>query len=337
MHDPAPATPPRSARGPKWWSAAPDPVLPPITARRAYTEVLAVYAAFFLVGIIAAGLLLAGRSDDVTSTGSWGVYLTAAVDQLTQIGLAVAVVLLLAARRRVRPADLGWRIPRLADGRVAVSRSVRMVAWCFAAIVFGNIFVALLQTGSLPDTRTSAPELIFSVVQAAQAGVIEELVVLAFVVVTLRQAGRPWWEVTTVALVLRAAYHIYYGPGVFGILIWAALFYWIYLRFRQLVPLMVCHGIWDAVAFLSRASTAVLVVGELLVVALWLTSVILWLIERNAPSPAVPPGPAPPPAVRSPAAPSPAYPPPGWHPDPAGANRWRWWDGRRWTDYVSPH
>ena len=33
--------------------------------------------------------------------------------------------------------------------------------------------------------------------------------------------GRPWC--------CAGAYHIYYGPGVFGILLWAALFYWIYL------------------------------------------------------------------------------------------------------------
>ncbi|HET9076202.1 MAG TPA: CPBP family glutamic-type intramembrane protease [Acidimicrobiales bacterium] len=332
--------------GPRWWPLAPDPDLTPIGARRAYGEVLAVYLAFFLVGIVAAGLLLAGRSADVTSTGSWGVYLTAAVDQVMQIGLAVAVVLLLAARRGVRPGLLGLRVPRRADGRVAVSQSIRMMAWCFLAIIAGNIFVALLQTGSLPQTRAAAPELIYSVVQAAQAGVIEELVVLAFVVVTLRQAGRPWWEVTAVALVLRAAYHIYYGPGVVGILIWAALFYCIYLRFRQLLPLMVCHGLWDSVAFLSRASTVVLGVGELMVAALWLTAVILWLIERNNPPAAVPaaghqpvrPGPVALAQMGAPPLPPPAvHPPPGWHPDPAGTNRWRWWDGHRWTDYMSPH
>jgi Protein of unknown function (DUF2510) len=27
--------------------------------------------------------------------------------------------------------------------------------------------------------------------------------------------------------------------------------------------------------------------------------------------------------------------PPSWHPDPGGRSRWRWWDGRQWTDQVS--
>ena len=419
-HVPAPAAETPAAEAPaaeapvpgrrRWWAPAPDPVLPEISPRRAYTEVVLVYLAFFLVGIIAAGLLLGGHAKDVTNTGSWGVYLTAAVDQLSAIGLALAVVLLLASRRGVTARDLGLRIPRRDDGRVAVARFVRLSGWCFVAIIVGNVFVALLQTGSLPDEHTGAPELIFSVFQAAQAGVIEELVVLAFVVVTLRQAGRPWWEVTTVALVLRAAYHIYYGPGVVGILVWAALFYWIYVRSRELLPLMVCHGLWDAVAFLGRASTGVVVVAELGLLALWISGVILWLIERNnrpagvAPHGAGPYGAAGPfsaaaagapyrgpgagapyggpgegapyggpvagapyggpvagapyggpgegapyggpvagapyggPVAGAPlATPAPAeYPPPGWHPDPAGHNRWRWWDGHRWTEHVSP-
>jgi hypothetical protein len=286
----------------------------------------------------------------------------------------VAVVLLLANRRGVGPAALGLRLPRLPDGRVAASRTVRIIGWCFFAQVAGGIVNALLQTGHLPDNHANAAQDLFSVVDSIQAGVVEELVVLAFVVVTLRQAGRPWWEVTAAALVLRAAYHIYYGPGVFGILIWAALFYWIYLRFRTILPLIVTHALWDMVAFLGRAAIGVAVVGELLILAIWLASFILWLIERNNPAG----GPWPhvvgagayagvgpggyagvgpegyaghgshqaPVAVpfaghgshQAPVAvPFAGLPPPGWHPDPSGLNRWRWWDGQRWTDHVSQH
>lgn len=27
--------------------------------------------------------------------------------------------------------------------------------------------------------------------------------------------------------------------------------------------------------------------------------------------------------------------PPAWHPDPAGSDRLRWWDGARWTDHLA--
>lgn len=338
--------------GRRWWQPAPDPDLPPVTVKRAYAEVLFVFAAFFATGIVGAALLLANRYKNPLANGSWAVYGPEAVDLVMQIGLALAVVLLLAERRGVTPAALGLRWPRLDDGRWAVNRTIRLVAWALFALIIGGIVNAALQTGHLPLGKTSAPMLVFGAFDSVQAGIIEELIVLAFVVVTLRQAGRPWWEITAVALVLRGSYHIYYGPGVAGILVWAALYYWLYLRTRQLVPLMVCHAAWDLVGFLSSRWPGLAVGAVLLVIAIWLTAGIMWLVERNNRAPAVVPafwgqranggpvpGPVPGPGPAAVPGPGPAasWPPPGWHPDPGGANRWRWWDGHRWTDYVSEH
>ncbi len=318
---------------------------------------LFVFAAFFMTGIVGAVLLLDGRARDLMPTGSWAAYGTQAVDVCMQIALAVIVVLLLSARRGVTAARLGLRLPRLADGRFAVSQTVRMVAWSLVALIAGGVVNGLIQSGHLPTGPPTAPELVFGLVDSVQAGVVEELVVLAFVVVTLRQAGRPLWEITAVALVLRGSYHVYYGPGVLGILLWAAIYYWLYLRFRQLVPLVVCHAAWDAVGFLSQRWGAVAGVALLLVAVIWVVAPILWLVERNSGT-AAPPADGRSPAgwppsgagggggwpVRSPRPePTPGgggdqrVPPPGWHPDPAGLNRWRWWDGHRWTDHVSSH
>jgi hypothetical protein len=338
-----------------WWAPLPFPELPSISTRRAYAEVLGVWAAFFLTGVIAAGLLLADRYRDVLTDAGWALYLTQTVGILVEIGLAVAVVLLLCERRSVTPAILGLRWPRLDDGRFAFVRTARILAWAFLAQVLGGIVNSLLQTGHLPTERSSNPEIVFAVADSIQAGVIEELVVLGFVVVTLRQAGRPMWEVCAVALVLRGSYHIYYGPGVAGILLWAAMFLWIYLRTGSLFPLMLSHMVWDAVAFLSQRWAAVAGVAILGLVVLWIAAPITWLVERNrhpGPPVAYPGGAAggsghraPQAAVGSgapwagPAASArlPALPPPGWHPDPGGANRWRWWDGQRWTEHVSSH
>lgn len=315
-----PPGPPTLARR-HWWAISADPELPPIGAGRAYAEVLFAYLAFFSVGIIAAGLLLGGRSKDLPNTGSWGVYMTSAVQTVTQIGLAVAVVLLLASRRGVSPAALGLRVPRRPNGTFAAGQTVRIVAWVFLAIILGDILNALLQSGGYPQSTPNAPELIFSAFDAAQAGIIEELVVLAFVVVTLRQARRPWWEVTVVALVLRGAYHIYYGPGVVGILLWAALMYWIYLRFRQVVPMMATHAVYDATLFIGQRFHLVVGIGLLAVIGIFIAAGVSWLAERDsAPSTPIAAGPA-----------------PGWYPDPAGYNCWRWWDGRTWTHHVSHH
>jgi Protein of unknown function (DUF2510)/Type II CAAX prenyl endopeptidase Rce1-like len=331
--------------GAHWWSIAPDPVLPSISTRRAYFEVLFVFLVMFATGILAAGLLLAGHYKDLQTTGNWALYSTQIVGVVTQIAIAVGLVLLLGERRGVSPRTLGLTLPRREDGSIESGKLTRILAWCIFALVLGGIINAVLQSGHLPTAQTNTAALFFSAFDSIQAGVIEELVVLAFVVVTLRQAGRPWWEVTLIALVLRGSYHIYYGPGVFGILVWAALYYWIYLRFRSLIPMMVCHAGWDLVGFLSQRWGAVAVVGVLVAVGLWIAAPITWLVERsNRQGAMAGSGPLWIPASASgmtqtasgPPAP-PAAPPPGWHPDPSGANQWRWWDGHQWTEHVSGH
>ncbi|MGH9055680.1 MAG: CPBP family glutamic-type intramembrane protease [Acidimicrobiales bacterium] len=303
----------------RWWSPAPPPALPPISTRRAYTEVLLVFAAFFLVGVVGAVQLLSGEYRDPLAHASWGLYGPQVIDIAAQVGLALAVVLLLCARRGVSAATLGLSLPRRPDGGFAAGPTTRILAWAVFAQVLGGVINGLLQTGHLPTLKPTAPELLFAVADSVQAGIIEEIVVLAFVVVTLRQARRPLWEITVVALVLRGSYHIYYGPGAVGILVWAALFYWIYLRTRSLVPLIVCHAAWDAVGFLSQRWTAVAGVAVLVAIAIWIAAPITWLTQRNGGGPVPPP----------------RWAPPGWHPDPSGLHRWRWWDGQRWTEHVS--
>lgn len=301
----------------RWWSPAPPPDLPAITPKRAYTEVLFVFSVFFLTGIIAAGELLAGRFKDVLADASWSTYVPQAVDALLQSAVAVVLVLLLGARRGVSWRTLGLGLLRRPDGRVAAGRSVRILAWAILAQLVGGVINAILQTGHLPTSKPSAPELLFAVTDSVQAGVVEELVVLAFLIVTLRQARRPMWEIVVVALVLRGSYHIYYGPGVVGIVVWAALFVWIYLRTQSLLPLIVAHASWDAIGFLSQRWGAAAGIGLLLAVALFIAAPISWAVERGDRK-------RQPPAV-----------PPGWHPDPSGAHHWRWWDGYRWTGHVS--
>jgi Type II CAAX prenyl endopeptidase Rce1-like/Protein of unknown function (DUF2510) len=333
----APPTPPRYG-GRHWWSPLPFPELPRISGRRAYTEVLLVFSAFFLAGIVSAGLLLADRYQNPFPNGSWADFGPEIIDIIAQTGLALAVVLLLSARRGVTSQTLGLSLPHRSDGRFAAGAATRILAWAIFAQVLGGIINAALQTGHLPTSKPNAAELVFGAADSIQAGVVEELVVLAFVVVTLRQARRSWWEITVVALVLRGSYHIYYGPGVLGILVWAALFYWIYLRTRSLILLMVCHAGWDTIGFLSQRWSAVAGGAVLIAVVIWIAAPITWLVDRNSMSGAAlwyagssgsGSGRASPPGA------SPVLVPPGWQPDPSGVHYWRWWDGHRWTDYVS--
>ncbi len=222
-----------------------------ISVRRAYLEVLAVFAAFFAAGIVAGGETLAGRYPP--PSGSWAVFVPAALTELATAGLAVAVVVLLSARRGVGAASLGLGPPRSAGGGVAVGPSFRMAAWAILALVVGSVITGALAAGHLGQpAHQDYSYLLYSTAASVAAGIVEECVVLAFVVTTLRQAQRPLAEIVVVAIILRCSYHDYYGPGVIGIAVWAAVFVWLFLRTGSVLPLIVVHFFWDATIFWSQ-------------------------------------------------------------------------------------
>ncbi|MFN8126172.1 MAG: CPBP family intramembrane glutamic endopeptidase [Candidatus Nanopelagicales bacterium] len=93
--------------------------------------------------------------------------------------------------------------------------------------------------------------------QALQNAVVEEVVVLGFVVLRLTQMGMPGrWAVVISALV-RATYHLYQGFGGFvGNLVMGLVFGALFLRWRRVGPMVVAHFLIDAVAFVGYALVA---------------------------------------------------------------------------------
>ncbi len=93
--------------------------------------------------------------------------------------------------------------------------------------------------------------------QALQNSVVEEVVVLGFVILRLTQAGLPGrWAVVISALV-RATYHLYQGFGGFvGNLVMGLVFGWLFLRWRRVGPMVVAHFLIDAAAFVGYALLA---------------------------------------------------------------------------------
>lgn len=291
---------------------------------------LGVFVAFFGSGILAAGFSLGDALP--TENGGWGLFVPNAFDQVAQAGLAVTVVVLLLRNRGVSRRAFGLDVPRRADGRWAIGQSLRMATWAVAALIAGSLVTSALATGqyNLP-AHLRAPFLVYAASSSLNAGIVEELVVLGFVVTTLRQARRPLWELVLVALVLRGTYHIYYGVGVLGILIWASVFVWLYLRTRSLLPIVAVHVVWDTTVFMAQRWPAAIVVGLLFALAMAIAAPITWLVERSDRRLADAGG-----ELAGPVASWPGYyAPPGWRPDPWGQYRWRWWDGVAWTDTTA--
>ncbi len=264
--------------GAHWWSIQQPPPSDAISARRAYFEVLGVFAAFFAAGIVAGGETLGHRYR--VPSGSWALFTPAAISELATAGLAVLVTALLSARRGITARSLGFGMPRNADGGVAAWPAVRMAGWAVLALVIGGAITGLLATGKLSQpVRQDDSYLVYTTAASLAAGVVEETVVLAFLVTTLRQARRPLLEIVIVAVLLRCTYHDYYGPGVVGIAVWAAMFAWLYLRSGSVIPLVVVHFAWDASIFWSQRWHWAGTVRWLGGLALLIAAVASWLAE----------------------------------------------------------
>jgi membrane protease YdiL (CAAX protease family) len=89
----------------------------------------------------------------------------------------------------------------------------------------------------------TAPVLLLN---SVQAGLLEEVVVLGYLVTRLRQLGWSAWAVVAASAGLRASYHLYQGWGGFaGNLAMGLLFGWLFLRWRRTWPFVVAHALLD--------------------------------------------------------------------------------------------
>jgi len=278
---------------PNWWSAQLPPPASPITARRAYGEILLVFVAFFAASIVAGGETLAHHYSP--PTGSWAVFTPAAGSELGLSVLAVLVPVLLSARRGISGRWLGFGWPRRRDGRQGAAQSLRIASWALAALLVGGAITSGLSMGnrlSQPAHQNGA-YLVYTVAASVAAGIVEETVVLAFVVTTLRQAGRPMLEIVLVAVLLRCSYHDYYGLGVIGIAFWATVFVWLFVRTGSVLPLIVVHIIWDTSIFLGQRWHAISIISANAWILIGLAAGVTWLIDVRSRR-ARPPGRRPP-------------------------------------------
>lgn len=97
----------------------------------------------------------------------------------------------------------------------------------------------------------TVPVLILS---AAQNAILEEVVVVGYLITRLRQLGvRPWVTLVSSAL-LRGSYHLYQGYGAFvGNAVMGLVFGWYFQKRGRVMPLVVAHTILDIFAFVGYA------------------------------------------------------------------------------------
>lgn len=108
---------------------------------------------------------------------------------------------------------------------------------------------AAVVPAALPDVWWAVPVLILA---AAQNAVLEEIVVVGYMMTRLRQLGWGVAAVVAASAVLRGSYHLYQGFGAFvGNALMGVVFALFFLRTRRVVPLVVAHTLLDVVAFVG--------------------------------------------------------------------------------------
>lgn len=106
-----------------------------------------------------------------------------------------------------------------------------------------------VNTSGLPDEWWAAVILLAS---AAVAGLLEEVIVVGYLVTRLRELR--WGIAATIlaSAVLRGTYHLYQGwPMALGNVAMGVVFSFVYLRTGRLGPLIIAHWTIDAVSFIG--------------------------------------------------------------------------------------
>jgi uncharacterized protein len=175
--------------------------------------------------------------------------------QLVNVGLGVVPALLalhLLTRDRIPPAAIGIdrtrpRSDLLRGMALAAVIGIPGLLLYLAAHALG--LSATVVPSSLPDVWWRVPVLVLS---AIMNSVLEEVVVVGYLVTRLRQLGRSTAWAIGLAAVLRGSYHLYQGFGAFvGNAVMGVVFGWFFARTGRVMPLIVAHALLDIVAFVG--------------------------------------------------------------------------------------
>jgi membrane protease YdiL (CAAX protease family) len=171
------------------------------------------------------------------------------------VPVALVAHLLLRERQSLRTLGFDRTRPWPDLGRGAVIAAVigsTGIAFYLAARGLG--FNLTVVPEALPDVWWKYPVLVLSAVQNA---VLEEVIVVGYL---LRRLGQLGWSPGTALVgsaVLRGSYHLYQGIGGFlGNMAMGVVFVLLYRRWGRVGPLVVAHSLLDIGAFVGYALLA---------------------------------------------------------------------------------
>jgi membrane protease YdiL (CAAX protease family) len=215
----------------------------------------AVYAVIDLAGKLTAGPPLARQTATLNRPASPRPYLDLSYQLAGIVFTLVPVALVLfllteAGASAVRRLGLDLRRP----GRDLLTGAALAALIGLPGL---GLYVVGRQLGITADVVPSAlspywwtvPILIL---QAAKNALVEEVVVVGYLVTRLRGLGLPTWATLAASAVLRGSYHLYQGFGPFiGNAVMGVVFAEWFRRRGRVMPLVIAHTLLDVVAFVG--------------------------------------------------------------------------------------
>ena len=175
--------------------------------------------------------------------------------QLVSIASGVAPALLvfyLLARNGERPSSIGVDASEPGRDLLRGAGLAALIGGCGLGLYILAFKAGIsldIVAASLPDVWWRIPVLLLS---ALQDGILEEVLVVGYLLSRLRLLGvSPAWAVA-IAAVLRGSYHLHQGIGPFiGNVILGVIFGVLFLRWRRTNPMIIAHTLINSVAFIG--------------------------------------------------------------------------------------
>ena len=175
--------------------------------------------------------------------------------QLVSIAIGAAPALLalyLLARNGEPPSSIGVDASEPGRDLLRGASLAALIGGCGLGLyylAFRSGISLNIVAASLPDVWWRFPVLLLS---ALQDGILEEVLVLGYLLSRLRLLGVRPASAVAISAVLRGSYHLNQGFGPFiGNAIMGVLFAVLFLRWRRTNPMIIAHTLINSVAFIG--------------------------------------------------------------------------------------